>query len=183
MKLLLHMCCGPCSIGPIQSLREQHIDFEGYFFNPNIHPLKEFKRRAQTLEQVARDEKVSVIWDRSYPLETFLAGALAEPELRCRYCYAVRLRACAEHAKEHGYDAFSTTLLVSPYQRHELIQTIAEQVAQEVGVPFYYQDFRPLYQEATAIAIAREYYRQPYCGCIFSERDRYEKKKKKPASA
>lgn len=182
MKLLLHMCCGPCSIGPIQSLRQQEIAFDGYFFNPNIHPLKEFKRRAQTLEQVARDEKVTVIWDRTYPLEEFLAGALAESEMRCRYCYAVRLRACAEYARENGYDAFTTTLLVSPFQRHELIQAIGEQIALETGVRFFYQDFRPLYEKATAVAIEREYYRQPYCGCIFSERDRYQKKKRKPAS-
>ncbi len=180
MRVLLHMCCGPCSIGPIRALRRAGVAFDGYFYNPNIHPLKEFKRRIQTLESTARDEKVLVFWDKDYPLEIFLAGALAEPELRCRYCYRVRLRACAAYAKEHGYEAFTTTLLVSPFQRHELIREIGEQVATESGVAFYYQDFRPEYEGATATAIAREYYRQPYCGCIFSERDRYQKKKRQP---
>ena len=182
MRVLLHMCCGPCSIGPIRELKLAGVAFDGYFYNPNIHPLKEFKRRIQTLEQTARDEQVQVVWDKDYPLEAFLAGALAEPALRCRYCYYVRLRACAAYASAHGYDAFSTTLLVSPFQRHDLIRALGEQVARETGLAFYYQDFRPAYAEAAAVAIEREYYRQPYCGCIFSERDRYQKKKKPPTA-
>lgn len=80
--------------------------------------------------------------------------------------------------QENGYDAFSTTLLVSPYQKHELIIQMAEEAGKEFDIPFYYEDFRKGYQRGVDISLELELYRQPYCGCVFSERDRYEKKPK-----
>ena len=147
MKLLLHACCGPCACYPAEKLLVDGKAFDILYFNPNIHPYKEFKRRLNAV-------------------------------IRCAYCYRVRMRYAAQYARENGYDAFSTTLLVSPYQKHELIIQMAEEAGQEFDIPFYYEDFRKGYQRGVDISLELELYRQPYCGCIFSERDRYEKKPK-----
>lgn len=179
MNILLHVCCGPCSIFPTQSLTEQGRDFTLYFFNPNIHPYREFKRRLNTLREYCEYKKYKLVVDKSYPLEETLRGMLSEPVVRCAYCYRVRLEQAARYASENGFDAFSTTLLVSPYQKHQMIRETAEAMGKKYGIPFYYQDFREGYQEGVAISLQLEMYRQPYCGCIFSERDRYEPHKKK----
>lgn len=178
MKLLLHACCGPCACYPTEKLLADGKAFDILYFNPNIHPYKEFKRRLNALRELCEKKRHRLIVDKSYPLETCLQGMLEEPTIRCVYCYRVRMRYAAQYAKENGYDAFSTTLLVSPYQKHELIIQMAEEAAQEFEIPFYYEDFRKGYQRGVDISLELELYRQPYCGCVFSERDRYEKKPK-----
>jgi predicted adenine nucleotide alpha hydrolase (AANH) superfamily ATPase len=178
-KLLLHACCAPCSIFPAAFLRDKARDFALYFFNPNIQPYQEFKRRLKTLVEFAEGGGVELAADQSYPLEDFLAGALAEDGGRCHYCYRLRMRKTAEFAANNGYEAFSTTLLGSPYQRHEDIAGLARAAAGEFGVSFEYYDFRPGFYEGAKISRDRMMYRQSYCGCVFSERDRYEKQRKK----
>lgn len=179
MKILLHTCCGPCSIYPTQFLTDEGHNFSIYYFNPNIHPYKEFKRRLNTLREYATLKKYHLIVDKSYPLEDWVRGMLNEEGLRCSFCYRERLKQAAIFGKENGYDAFSTTLLVSPFQRHDLIKNVAEQIAESVQIPFYYHDFRIGYEQGVEISKQLEMYRQGYCGCVFSERDRYEKKPKK----
>lgn len=178
MKLLLHACCGPCACYPAEKLLADGKAFDVLYFNPNIHPYKEFKRRLNALRELCEKKRYKLIVDKSYPLEDCVQGMLAEPTIRCAYCYRVRMRYAARYAKENGYDAFSTTLLVSPYQKHELIIQMAEEAAKEFDIPFYYEDFRAGYQRGVDISLELELYRQPYCGCVFSERDRYEKKPK-----
>lgn len=178
MKLLLHACCGPCACYPAEKLLADGKAFDILYFNPNIHPYKEFKRRLNALRELCEKKRYKLIVDKSYPLEDCVRGMLAEPTIRCAYCYRVRMRYAARYAKENGYDAFSTTLLVSPYQKHELIIQMAEDAAKEFDIPFYYEDFRAGYQRGVDISLELELYRQPYCGCVFSERDRYEKKPK-----
>ena len=178
MKILLHTCCGPCSIFPTMRLADEGHEFSLYYFNPNIHPYKEFKRRLNTLREYALLKKYTLIVDKNYPLEECVRGMLDEPTVRCAYCYRVRLEKTAIYAKENGFEAFSTSLLVSPYQKHDLIKLIAEEIAPKVGIPFYYEDYRNGYQEGVDVSKELEMYRQPYCGCVFSERDRYEKRPK-----
>ena len=178
MKILLHTCCGPCSIFPTMRLADEGHEFSLYYFNPNIHPYKEFKRRLNTLREYALLKKYTLIVDKNYPLEECVRGMLDEPTVRCAYCYRVRLEKTAIYAKENGFEAFSTSLLVSPYQKHDLIKLIAEEIAAKVGIPFYYEDYRNGYQEGVDVSKELEMYRQPYCGCVFSERDRYEKRPK-----
>ena len=156
MKLLLHACCGPCACYPAEKLLVDGKAFDSLYFK----------------------KRYKLIVDKSYPLETCVRGMLDEPVIRCAYCYRVRMRYAAQYAKENGYDAFSTTLLVSPYQKHELIIQMAEEAGKEFDIPFYYEDFRKGYQRGVDISLELELYRQPYCGCVFSERDRYEKKPK-----
>ena len=178
MKLLLHACCGPCACYPAEKLLVDGKAFDILYFNPNIHPYKEFKRRLNALRELCEKKRYKLIVDKSYPLETCVQGMLDETVIRCADCYRVRMRYAAQYAKENGYDAFSTTLLVSPYQKHELIIQMAEEAGKEFDIPFYYEDFRKGYQRGVDISLELELYRQPYCGCVFSERDRYEKKPK-----
>lgn len=183
MKLLLHACCGPCACYPTEQLTAAGTDFDILFFNPNIHPYKEFKHRLSTLREFCEKKRYNLIIDKSYPIEECIRGMLSEPTVRCAFCYRMRLRYAAQFAKENGYDAFSTTLLVSLYQRHELIKKEAEAAAAEFGIPFYYEDFRVGYQRGVDISLELGLYRQQYCGCVFSERDRYEMRKKPKAEA
>ena len=108
-----------------------------------------------------------------YALEGFLQGAISQTESRCHFCYQWRLRVTAQTAREHGFSHFSTTLLISPYQQHELIRQIGEQEAERSGVSFAYFDFRPLWSERGRLTKEYQLYRQQYCGCIYSEKERY----------
>jgi len=173
MRLLLHVCCGPCAVFPVKWLKEQGHDVVGYFYNPNIHPYKEFSRRRDTAREFADKTGLTLVVDDRYTLDDFLRRILAAPEGRCEVCYELRLRQVARYAKANAFDCFSSTLLVSPYQQHEVIKKTAEIIAADEGIPFAYFDFRPGWTEGVQLSKAMELYRQPYCGCILSERDRY----------
>jgi hypothetical protein len=178
-KLLLHVCCGPCAIYPLARLREQGWAPHGYFFNPNIHPFGEYLRRRDTLADFARLENWPVIFAGEYPLEDYFRGVVYREGERCRFCYALRLRQAARVAKKGRFDAFSTTLLVSPFQQHELVRESGEAAAAEYGVPFYYEDFRAGFRDGVARSRELGMYRQQYCGCVFSERERFERRTKR----
>lgn len=179
MRLLLHTCCGPCSIYPVDALREKGIEVYGYFYNPNIHPFTEWKKRRDTLEQYADDIGMKVIFDdEGYHLEDFLRRVVHRESVRCRFCYSMRLSQAASVGRRGKFDAFSTTLLSSPFQKHDLIREIGEAEGEEKGIPFYYQDFRSGFKGATVRSKELKMYRQQYCGCIYSEKDRYFKEKK-----
>jgi predicted adenine nucleotide alpha hydrolase (AANH) superfamily ATPase len=173
MKILLHVCCGPCSIYPVAALQKEGHDLRGYFYNPNIHPFTEFMKRLQTFSEYAEKTGLPVIIDEEYELEEYLRNVAFREGERCRICYSLRLRRAAQIAKKGKFEAFTTTLLVSPFQKHELIKEIGTALGVEIGVPFYYQDFRVGYKEGVVRSKEERMYRQQYCGCIFSERDRY----------
>lgn len=178
MKLLLHMCCGPCAAYPLQRLRQLGYTPTGYFFNPNIHPFKEFRHRLETAQEFAQKSQLEVIVDEQYALDDFLRRALAAMETsegRCAMCYELRLTQAAHFAKDNGFDVFTTSLLVSPYQQHDRIAETGRRVAEACGIAFLYEDFRTGWGEGVQIAKELDLYRQPYCGCIFSERERYDK--------
>jgi len=178
-KLLLHMCCGPCACYPVKRLRALGYEVEGYFFNPNIHPYKEFQRRLETAREFADKVGINLTVDDNYALQEWLERALHAPQGRCLACYASRMQQAALFAKENGFDAFTTSLLASPYQNHDAIHAAAEQAAKNAGVQFFYDDFRLGWDEGVKSSLELELYRQPYCGCIFSEQERYDKKLRK----
>jgi hypothetical protein len=168
MKLLLHVCCAPCLSGAHLALAGEGFDLTGYFYNPNIHPKDELARRIDNLR------KYDVITDsRSIIVDDYDPGILSEyaenNAEKCRACFSERLGSTAEYAKRNGFDAFSTTLLISPYQKHELIRTVGEEVSDVHGVDFFYRDMRPFYRESVNISKAMGLYRQRYCGCNFSK--------------
>ena len=150
----------------------------GFFYNPNIHPLKEFKRRKETVRQwAAQNKKLPMLWNDSYPLEDWLVRAISAGSNRCKECYLDRMIRVATEAKEHGFSRFSTTLLASTHQKHEWVKEAGEEAARRVGIEFYYVDWRPGWTWAEETSKEMEMYRQGYCGCVLSERDRYQKKR------
>jgi predicted adenine nucleotide alpha hydrolase (AANH) superfamily ATPase len=173
MNLLLHVCCGPCALYPLAALRSEGIAVTGWFFNHNIHPYQEYLRRRDAACQMAELEQLELVVRDEYMLEEFLANVAAEPESRCGYCYASRLDAVAAAAKAGGFDAFCSSLFYSRYQNHELMKSKAEEAAARHGVCFLYRDFRPGWQEGIRRSKELGLYRQQYCGCIYSEKERY----------
>ena len=173
MRILLHACCGPCALYPLRTLRTAGHDVTGFFYNHNIHPYQEYCKRRDAVVQMAEQECMPLIMHDDYDLEGFLANVAAAPELRCSYCYASRLRATAQAAAEGSFDAFTAALLYSRYQKHDEIRELGEQIGREFGVPLHYQDFRPGWQEGIKLSKELGLYRQQYCGCIYSEKDRY----------
>lgn len=173
MKLLLHICCGPCALYPLRTLRAAGHDVTGFFYNHNIHPYLEYQRRLTAAREMASQEALPLIEQDDYDLEGFLSAVASEPENRCSYCYTSRLRATAAAAAQNGFEAFSASLLYSRYQKHDEIKTAGENAGEEFGVHFHYQDFRPGWQEGIRLSKELELYRQQYCGCIYSEKDRY----------
>ena len=176
MKLLMHTCCAPCSVYCIDSLRNEGIEPTIYWYNPNIHPYMEYKFRRDTLKEYTEGIGIKSIFNEDYGLREFCKNVVGDLDNRCaNYCYKVRLEETAKYAKENGYDAITTTLLVSPYQNHELIKKLGEQIAEEYGLTFIYRDFRIGFREGQAKARELGLYMQKYCGCVFSEEDRYSK--------
>jgi len=176
MRLLLHACCAPCLTAPYKHLSEK-FDITVFWYNPNIQPYREYLRRLRAMREYTAKEGIDVICDLSYPLEEWLykTSILSRKSnvLRCRYCYADRLYKTAKKAKELNFDLFSTTLLLAPYQKHEIVKEIGMNIAQKTGVNFYYEDMRKWFDEAEDMARKAGIYRQGYCGCIYSEADRY----------
>ncbi len=216
MKLLMHMCCGPCSCYPLKKLRADAIEPVGYFFNPNIHPYKEWDLRLKTAKEFADRTGMEIRTEKNFMLRDFLRRALAAEDAasasggkdtedgmtfaertpdsllgtaedarryvdayaarrqaRCRMCYTWRLEEAARYASEHGFEAFTSTLFYSIYQQHELMKETANRAAQHYGIKFYYEDFRVGWQEGIDISLDLGLYRQSYCGCVFSEEERY----------
>jgi len=179
MKLLLHTCCAPCSVYCIENLRNDGIKPTVYWYNPNIHPYMEYKQRRDCLKQYAETINVEAIFEEDYGLKEFCKNVVDDLENRCsNYCYKVRMEQTAKYAKENGFDAFTTTLLVSPYQNHEELKKVCEQVSEKYDIRFLYRDFRPGFREGQAKARELGLYMQKYCGCVFSEEDRYLRRKK-----
>jgi predicted adenine nucleotide alpha hydrolase (AANH) superfamily ATPase len=181
MDILLHSCCGPCTVYPLKALREEGLNVEGFFYNPNIHPYREYLERLKSYKRFAELKHLQTHIEDVYGLELFInelkANQLSCQE-RCPLCYQLRLERTALRAKELGKDGFTTTLLVSPYQNHALLQALGKSIGEQYEIPFIYRDFRPGFRTAQQEARELGLYMQSYCGCIFSEYDRYKPKKK-----
>jgi len=177
--MLLHICCAPCSIASLQVFGRKGFEPQGYFYNPNIHPYREFARRKETLRRYLQEEGVPLFVEEDYLMKDFLRMVVNHEDERCPYCYRLRLDATARFTREKGMDSFSTTLLISPYQNHELIREIGKELAGKYGLNFLYEDLRPVFRESMDLARERELYMQGYCGCIYSENERYNKKARK----
>ena len=172
-KLLLHICCAPCSIYPIRVLNEENIAVMGFFYRHNIHPFTECQKREETLKAYSETINLRVIYQKNYELERFLQSVVFREKDRCRFCYHDRLYAAAKVAKKGKFDAFSSTLLYSKLQNHKRIRDIGEAIGKQEGIPFYYKDFREGWKEGIETSKKLNMYRQQYCGCIYSEKERY----------
>ena len=178
-SILLHTCCAPCTIYPLGRLRNAGWQVHGFFYNPHIQPYQEFQKRLTTLESWALKEELKIIIRAEYELEDFLRQVVFREHQRCLYCYAVRLQTTARLAKKSRFDAFTTTLLYSKRQNHDLVRELAQQASKEAGIPFHYEDFREGWETGQEQARSEGLYRQQYCGCIYSEQERYMAKKRR----
>ena len=170
MNILLHICCGPCLIYPFSRLKDQGFKISGFYYNPNIYPVDEYHRRLEGVKILSREFSLSVEYPEHQESDFFQAiGCQKDSPARCAICWSLRLKATAKQAKQDGFAAFSTTLLVSPYQNHELLKQLGSQIGQEAGINFYYEDFRPGFKQGQLEAKNRGIYRQKYCGCSYSE--------------
>ncbi len=191
--MLLHICCAPCAAYPVSVLTEEGLPFKGLFFNPNIHPLEEFARRKQTLEKYASLAGLDVAYEDDFLMDKWLefpeaeagteaaTAAASDVRERCIFCYTIRMRRAAAYASQNGFAGFTTTLLVSPYQKHDLIREAGEKAAAEHGTAFIYRDFRDGFRKGQSMAKELGLYRQKYCGCIISlgESEKHNKKAQK----
>jgi len=180
--ILVHVCCAPCLAALLDWLRERRTAFAAYFHNPNIHPLIEFRRRLKACHIVAEQQAVKLLADEEYGLGPFLdalssrrspfAMERGRPE-RCHRCYALRLDATARRAAELDFPLFTSTLLASPQQDREVICELGHAAAARHGVRFDDTDHRARHDAGIEFARRHQLYRQQYCGCVFSEYDRY----------
>ena len=173
MNVLLHICCAPCAIYPIRALREEGHQVTGFFYNPNIHPYYEYRKRLDTLINYAETVDLELKYDDDYPLEDFLRIVAYRESLRCEPCYHLRLSRTARFARRERFDCFTSTLFYSKFQQHETMKILAESLAHETDGIFLYQDFRPGWKEGVDASRSLGMYRQHYCGCLYSERERY----------
>ena len=178
MKTLLHICCAPCANQCIQVLKNENIQVTGFWYNPNIHPFTEYRARRNCLRDYAQEIGLPLIEKNDYALRPFVREVAGDIANRCVKCYEMRLFETAKAAKENGFDSFTSSLFISPYQNHGLMKEVAERAAEEYGVEFLYRDFREVFKAGQAFAREHEFYMQKYCGCVFSEEERYLKKNK-----
>jgi len=147
--------------------------FTLFFYNPNIQPLIEFRRRAKSVQVLAEQEHLDVLMDLAYDPKVFLRSVPWDRPRRCVACYRLRLAETARVAAERGCTAMTTTLLASVHQDHEAVHAIGEAEAAARGLEFQYEDWRSLAPHGHEEAKRRNLYRQQYCGCIFSEQERF----------
>ena len=178
MKTLLHICCAPCANQCIELLKSEGIETTGFWYNPNIHPFTEYRARRNCLREYAESIGLPLIEKNDYALRPFVREVAGDIANRCVKCYEMRLFETAKAAKEQGFDSFTSSLFISPYQNHELMKDVAERAAAEYGVEFLYRDFREVFKAGQTFAREHDFYMQKYCGCVFSEEERYLKKNK-----
>ncbi len=177
MKTLVHICCGPCTVYPFKRLTEEGHEPTGYWYNPNIHPLKEYRARLDNLKQFNAGDGIAIIYDETYDIERYFAAVMRDFERRCLHCFELRLAQTAITARQRGFDSFCTTLLVSPYQKQDWLREVGYRLQYEHGVRFVDIDMTVGFRQGKQEAYEMGQYMQKYCGCVFSERDRFQKQK------
>jgi predicted adenine nucleotide alpha hydrolase (AANH) superfamily ATPase len=184
MKALLHICCGPCAIYPVQALRAEGIEVEGFFYNPNIHPYAEYERRYAAVVEASSRLGLDVLYHR-YDDEDFLRKVCAVPDREGQHllCWRIRLQETARVAQVHGIPQFTTTLLSSPYQDVKAIADLGEAIARERGLTFLARNFRRGFSESHKLSKEWQLYHQNYCGCLFSEKESVAQRQKRKKEA
>ncbi len=172
-RLLLHVCCGPCSTYSIRRLRELGFELSGFWYNPNIHPFAEHERRRECIRQYAEEVQLPMLWWEEYEMPAFMRAVAGHEAFRerCRICYHLRLERTAQVAQQQHFQAFTTTLLISPYQQQALIHSLGELLADKYGVQFYFENLRRGWRERGEAARQHGLYQQSYCGCTYSQRE------------
>lgn len=173
MSILLHICCGPCATATVGHWRDQGYEVVGFFHNPNIQPLLEYRRRLTGSRDLATRLGFDLLEDQEYDPAAWFELVGSKGADRCRACIAQRLDRAAREAADRRCEGFTTSLSISPWQDHDAIEAAGAEAGERHGVEFLYQDLRPLYRESRRLAREWGLYRQKYCGCVLSEWERY----------
>jgi predicted adenine nucleotide alpha hydrolase (AANH) superfamily ATPase len=173
LKTLLHICCGPCATATVIHWRREGQELEGYFFNPNIQPLLEFRRRLEGVRDFAASQSLPLAVDLFYDPTAWFQRVAAAGKERCAACIGWRMEWTAAEALARDCKAFTSSLAISPWQDQEAIKETGRRAAEARGLTFLYEDLRPLYRESRELSRQAGLYRQRYCGCILSEWERY----------
>ncbi len=179
VKIFFHICCAPCAVFPYYRMKEEGMEPLGFFYNPNIHPYREYQKRLETVRDFSLRTGLELAVRDSDDLDAFLLRVAGKGPQRCEHCYRMRLDAAAAEAGRRGLAVYTTSLLYSKYQKHDLVRGVAAETAAEHGIEFYYEDFRLGWREGIVESKAMGLYRQQYCGCIYSEAERYQMKSRK----
>ena len=172
-SLLIHACCAHCTAYTVEHWREQGYDVTALWYNPNIHPFMEHQARLEAMKNLSQNMHFPLVIVEGYDLKEYFRRVVSHEDERCAYCFELRLGMAAQKTKELGSEAFTSSLLISPHQKHDLTKEIGEKVALENGVSFLYADLRKRYSDSRHITKPMELYRQQYCGCVYSEYERY----------
>jgi len=175
-KVLIHVCCAHCAAYTAEYWRQQGYEVEGLWYNPNIHPYTEHQQRLDSMKSLAKQTNLPLIVIEGYDVIEYFRRVAGHEEERCRHCFELRLAKTAATARERGVDAFTTTLLISPQQQHDILRETGERTAAEQGTAFLYADLRKRYSDSRHITKSMDLYRQQYCGCVYSEWERYSEK-------
>ncbi|HJX69488.1 MAG TPA: epoxyqueuosine reductase QueH [Dehalococcoidia bacterium] len=172
-SLLLHTCCAPCATYCIEHWQQKGLGVTAFWYNPNIHPYTEHQHRLEAVQSFAQKTNLPLIVSEGYDVIRYFREVVGREGERCGDCFHLRLSMTALIAKLKGFDAFTTTLLISPYQKHDLLKEVGEEIAQKEGVEFLYEDLRTGYHESHRMSKELDLYRQKYCGCLYSEWERF----------
>jgi len=175
MKILMHICCAPCAVYPFLKLREEFEEIMGFWYNPNIHPLLEYRRRLEAVKIWAEKENVRVIYKDEYGLRKFLRQVVYREERRCFFCYQMRLEKTAIFARRGKFDYFGSTLFFSSYQKQKIFREIIEELGEKYKVKPYLNQGEEWHKKSMQLSKKMGLYHQQYCGCIYSEEERYKK--------
>jgi predicted adenine nucleotide alpha hydrolase (AANH) superfamily ATPase len=175
-RVLVHVCCAHCAAYTVAHWRRQDYEVSGFWYNPNIHPYTEHQNRLDSMKSLAERLELPLLISEGYDVIEYFRRVAGHEDERCRHCFELRLMQTATTARVEGFDAFTTTLLISPHQKHDALRETGEKVAVEKGLEFLYADLRKRYSDSRHITKPMDLYRQQYCGCIYSEWERYREK-------
>jgi predicted adenine nucleotide alpha hydrolase (AANH) superfamily ATPase len=172
-SVLIHCCCAHCAAYTVVYWRQEGYEVSALWYNPNIHPYMEHQQRLESMESLAQEINVPLIIAEGYDMIEYFRRVVGHEAQRCHYCFDLRLSKTAETSRQNGFDAFTTTLLISPQQKHDLLREIGNKLAEQKGIEFLYADLRKRYSDSRHLTKPLNLYRQQYCGCVYSEWERY----------
>ena len=172
-SLLIHVCCAHCAAYTIDYWRGQGYEVSALWYNPNIHPYMEHQHRLEAMKSLAQQVSLPLIVAEGYDIIDYFHQVVGHESERCQYCFRLRQSKTADTDYQAGFNAVTTTLLISPHQKHDLLQEIGNSLAEEKGIDFLYADIRKHYSDSRRMTKGLNLYRQQYCGCVYSEWERF----------
>ena len=172
-SVLIHCCCAHCTAYTVDYWRQQGYEVSAFWYNPNIHPYMEHQHRLEAIKSLAQEKNLPLIVAEGYDMIEYFRQVVGHESQRCQYCFRLRLSKTVEIARQMSLDAFTTTLLISPDQKHDLLREVGDELAEEKGIEFLYADLRKRYSDSRHLTKPLNLYRQQYCGCVYSEWERH----------